>query len=511
MNRFSRPVFGVFAATVGALVAVVVFFYLTAWAQEAKPDIKVETTPVNRDARLGVSFAPVIKQTAPCVVYIYSTRIVHVHSYRNPLLNDPFFRQFFGDQLAQGNPSRTRRQENLGSGVVVSPNGYILTANHVVDGADEIKVKVTSANGDKQYSAKVIGTDPPTDVAVLKIDARDLPAITLGDSDQLEVGDVVLAIGDPFGLERTVTMGIVSALGRSGFRFGGQDNNQHNYQDFIQTDAAINPGNSGGALVDAEGRLVGINTGIIPNDNGGNQGIGFAVPINLARHVMDRLIQGGKVARGYLGIAFLRDLTPGLAEAFGLPDQNGVLVGDVIQETPAQTAGIKSGDVIVEFGGKKVVDVAGFMLMVADCSPGTEAAVAVIRDGQPKTFNVKLAELPEQAVKTGNRPDQASAGSIPDTVKVEDLGSQARQELKVPDSIQGALVMEVGPDSNSADAGLQQGDVIVEINRQPASNANEVVRLCTQAKGDEILLKVWRRAGKIAGTTYLSVDNTKPQ
>jgi serine protease Do len=510
MNRFSRQVFGFFAAIVGAL-AVVVFFYLTARAQEAKPDIRVETTPVNRDARLGVSFAPVIKQTVPCVVYIYSTRLVHVRPYRNPLLNDPFFRQFFGDQLPQGNPSRTHRQESLGSGVVVSPNGYILTANHVVDGADEIKVNVTSTNGDKEYNAKVIGTDPPTDVAVLKIDARDLPAITLGDSDQLEVGDIVLAIGDPFGLERTVTMGIVSALGRSGFRFGGQGENQHNYQDFIQTDAAINPGNSGGALVDAEGRLVGINTGIIRNDNGDNQGVGFAVPINLARHVMDRLIQAGKVARGYLGIAFLRDLTPGLAEAFGLPDQNGVLVGDVLQGTPAQAAGIKSGDVIVEFSGKKVVDVAGFMLTVSECSPGTETAVEVIRGGQPKTFNVKLAELPEQAVQTGNRPDHASAGSIPDTVKVEDLGSQARQELKVPDSIQGALVMEVGPDSNSADAGLQQGDVIVEINRQPASNANEVVRLCTQAKGDQILLKVWRRAGRIAGTTYLSVDNTKPQ
>jgi serine protease Do len=513
MNRFPRPVFGFFAAIVGAL-AVAGFFYLTAWAQEVKPNIKVETTPVNRDARLGVSFAPVIKQAAPCVVYIYSTRIVHLRPYRNPLLNDPFFRQFFGDQSQAANPLRTRRQESLGSGVVVSPDGYILTANHVVDGADEIKVKVTSANGDKEYSAKIIGTDPPTDVAVLKINARDLPAITLGDSDQLEVGDIVLAIGDPFGLERTVTMGIVSALGRSGFRFGGQGDNQRNYQDFIQTDAAINPGNSGGALVDTEGRLVGINTGIIPNDNGGNQGIGFAVPVNLARHVMDRLIQGGKVARGYLGIAFLRDLTPGLAEAFGLTDQNGVLVGDVMQGTPAQTAGIKSGDVIVEFTGKKVVDVASFMLMVSECSPGTEATVKVIRDGQPKTLNVKLTELPDQAGQNGSSPSHGSASSIPDTldgVTVGDLGSQARQELKVPDSVQGALVMEVGPDSNSADAGLQQGDVIVEINRQPVNNAKEAVRLCTQAKGDQILLKVWRRGGVFAGTTYLSVDNTKPQ
>ena len=289
------------------------------------------------------------------MVYVYSTRIVRVRPYRNPLLNDPFVRQFFGDQFPPDNQPRTHRQQSLGSGVVVSADGYILTANHVVDGADEIKVKVTSANGDKEYSAKVIGTDPPTDVAVLKIDAVNLPAITLGDSDQLAVGDVVLAVGDPFGLERTVTMGIVSALGRSGFQFGGEGGvRQPNYQDFIQTDAAINPGNSGGALVDVEGRLVGINTGIVPNDNGGNQGIGFAVPVNLARHVMDRLINGGKVARGYLGIAFLKDLTPGLAESFSLPDQNGVLVGDVFAGTPAQAAGIQSGDVLVEFNGKKL-------------------------------------------------------------------------------------------------------------------------------------------------------------
>jgi serine protease Do len=512
MRRFSRPVFGFIAAIVGVL-AVLVFFYLTSWAQEPKPNIKVETTPINRDARLGVSFAPVIKQAAPCVVYIYSTRIVHVRPYRNPFMNDPFFRQFFGDQFPQGNPARTRRQESLGSGVVVSPDGYILTANHVVDGADEIKVKVTSASGDKEYNAKVVGTDPPTDVAVLKIDARDLPAITLGDSDQLEVGDVVLAIGDPFGLEQTVTMGIVSALGRSGFRFGGEGGgSQPNYQDFIQTDAAINPGNSGGALVDAEGRLVGINTGIIPNDNGGNQGIGFAVPVNLARHVMDRLIQGGKVARGYLGIAFLRDLTPGLAEGFGLADQNGVLVGDVLPGTPAQTAGIQSGDVIVEFSGKKVIDVASFMLMVSECSPGTEAAIKVIRNGQSKTFNVKLAELPDLAGQNENSRSTGSASSIPDTldgVTVQDLDSQARQELRIPDTIQGALVTEVGADSNSADAGLQQGDVIVAVNRSPVSNAREAVKLCTQAKGDQILLKVWRRNGGFAGTTYLSVDNTK--
>jgi serine protease Do len=511
MNRFSRPVFAFLAATIGAL-AMVALFYLTSRGQETGPDIKVEATPVNRDAKLGVSFAPVIKRAAPCVVYIYSTRIVPVRPYRNPLLSDPFVRQFFGDQLPPDSQPRTRRQQSLGSGVMVSPDGYILTANHVVDGADEIKVKVASVNGDKEYSARVIGTDPPTDVAVLKIDAVNLPANTLGDSDQVDVGDVVLAIGDPFGLERTVTMGIVSALGRSGFQFGGEGaGRQPNYQDFIQTDAAINPGNSGGALVDVEGRLLGINTGIIPNDNGGNQGIGFAVPVNLARHVMERLIHGGKVARGYLGI-WPEDINPGLAESFGLSDQSGALVGDVRPGTAAQKAGLESGDVIVEFDGKKVADVAGLMLMVSECSPGTETAVKVIRDGHEKSFTVKLDELPGQVRPKENNQNNGLDNSSPDTlngVTVSDLDQPARQQLVIPDSVHGALVTDVGQDSNSAEAGLQPGDVIVEINRQPVNNAREAIKLCTQAKGNRILLKVLRRNGDFAGTTYLSVDNTK--
>jgi len=510
MNRLSRPLIGFFSATVGAL-AIVVLFYLTAWGQENGPAIKVDATPLNRDARPGVSFSPVIKKAAPCVVYIYSTRIIHVRPYRNPFLNDPFFRQFFGEQSPQGNQPRTRRQESLGSGVVVSPNGYILTANHVVEGADEIKVKVTSANGDKEYSAKVIGTDPPTDVAVLKIDATTLPAVTLGNSDQLEVGDMVLAIGDPFGLEQTVTMGIVSALGRKGFQFGG-DTDRPNYQDFIQTDAAINPGNSGGALVDAEGRLVGINTFIVSSTYG-NEGIGFAVPINLARHVMDRLIQSGKVTRGYLGIV-PKDLSAGLAESFGLPDQNGALVDDVNPGTPAQKAGIQPGDVIVEFNGKKVTDADNLSLMVSECSPGTEAAVKLIRNGHEKNFTVKLAELPGQVGQNSNGRNTGPGNSNNDAldgVTVSDLDPQSRQELRIPADVQGAVVTEVGPDSNSADAGLQQGDVIVEINHQPVKDAEEAVKLCTQAKGDRILIRVWRHSGNFSGMTYLSVDNTKKE
>ena len=506
MRSFSKPLIGFFAAVSGA-AAILLLSHFTLWGKDPDPTIHVDTTPLARTAQPFASYAPVVKKAAPSVVNIYSTTIVHMRQrYGNPFYNDPFFRQFFGDQFGPGGSREiTRREESLGSGVIVSPDGYILTANHVVEGADKIRVAIP---GDKkEYTAKVIGTDPPTDVAVLKIDAENLPAVTLGDSDQLEVGDVVLAIGDPFRVGQTVTMGIVSGLGRSGFNFGG-DSSHPEYQDFIQTDAAINPGNSGGALVDTEGRLVGINTFIISSTYG-NEGIGFAVPINLARHVMDRLIHGGKVTRGYLGVT-LEDITPGLAESFGLPDQNGALIRDVLPETPAQKAGLKSGDAIIEFNGKKVSDAHSLQLIVSECSPGTEVTVKVIRSGSNKTLTVKLGELPDQIGQNENNQNNSSVNSSPDAldgVTVSDLDQQARQELDVPDNIQGALVTEVDPNSNSAEAGLQQGDVIMEINRHPVSSAKEAVKLCTQAKGDRILLRVWRRNGDFAGTTYLSVNN----
>ncbi len=506
MNHVKRPVFGIFAAVAGAL-AIVALVYLTSWGRGTEPDIKVENTPINRDAKLGMSFAPVVQKAEPSVVNIYSTTILHMRQqYGNPFYNDPFFRQFFGDQFGPGGSREvTRRQESLGSGVIVSPNGYILTANHVVAGASEVRVKV--AGDDKKYIAKVVGTDPSTDVAVLKIDANDLPAITLGDSSQLEVGDVVLAIGNPFGVGQTVTMGIVSGLGRHFNNQMGGDRLQH-YQDFIQTDAAINPGNSGGALVDAEGRLVGINTFIISSTYG-NEGIGFAVPINLARHVMDQLIHGGKVERGYLGVT-LEDITPGLAESFGLSDQSGALVGDVMPGTPAEKGGLESGDVIIGFNGKKVTDPHDLQLMVSVCAPGTQASLKVIRNGHEKDLTIKLGTLPGAMTQNDNNQNNGSVNSTPDAldgVTVSDLDSQARQQLNIPDSIQGALVTRVDPNSNSADAGLQEGDVIVEINRHPVSNAEEAVKLCTHATGARILLKVWRHSGSFSGTTYLSVNN----
>jgi serine protease Do len=510
MNRISRPVFGIFAAMMGA-VAIVALVYLTSWGRETGPEIKVEKTPVNREAQMGLSFAPVVKKAAPSVVNIYSTTIVHMRQrYGNPFSNDPFFRQFFGDQFGPGGSREiTRRQESLGSGVIISPDGYILTANHVVQGASEIRVKI--AGDDKKYTAKVVGTDPSTDVAVLKIDANDLPAITLGDSSQLEVGDIVLAVGNPFGVGQTVTMGIVSGLSRHFSNQLGGDELQH-YQDFIQTDAAINPGNSGGALVDAEGRLVGINTFILSSSYG-NEGIGFAVPINLARGVMEQLIHSGKVTRGYLGVS-PKDIDAGLAESFGLPDQNGALVDDVYPETPAQKAGIQPGDVVVEFNGNKVTDADNLSLMVSECSPGTEATVKVIRNAHEKTFAVTLSELPAQFAQHENNQNKNGSQSNSnadalDGVTVSDLDRQARQQLHIPDNVQGALVTDIDSNSNSAQAGLQQGDVIIEINHQPVTDADEAVKLCTGAKGDRILLRVWRRSGDFGGTTYLSVNNTK--
>ena len=494
------------SAAAGALLVVAVFC-LTVWAKDAAPNISVSTTPINRDAKLGTSYAPIVKKAAPSVVNIYSTRTVRVQPRRNPFRNNPMFRQFFGDQLPQDDPQpRERKEEGLGSGVIISPNGYILTANHVVDGADEIKVSI--ANDDKkEYTAKIIGTDPQTDVAVLKIDAKDLPAITLADSDQLEIGDVVLAIGNPFGVGQTVTMGIVSGLGRHGYGINGE----HGYENFIQTDAAINPGNSGGALVDAEGRLIGINTWIATS-SGGSEGVGFAVPINMARRSMERLISGGKVTRGYLGID-LQDITPGLAQDFNLPTQNGALVGDIRPGTPAEKAGIKSGDVIIAFNGKDVSDSHELQLAVSQCDPGSSATVKLIRDGVQKNFTVTLGQLPGQpgdnsTVQDNSDADNSTTDGL-DGVTVDNLDHDTRQELKIPDSVQGALVSDVDQDSNSAEAGVQKGDVIVEIDRHPVTDADSAIKLCKQAKGARILLKIWQHNGDMGGTRYLSVDNTK--
>jgi serine protease Do len=381
----------------------------------------------------------------------------------------------------------------------VSENGFILTANHVVEGADEVKVGLS--DGKTEYVAKIVGNDPQTDIALLKVDARNLPAITLTDSEKLEVGDTVLAIGNPLGVGQTVTMGIASAVGRGGL--GITD-----YEDFIQTDAAINMGNSGGALVDAEGRLVGINTAILSR-TGGNMGVGFAVPVNMARLVMERLLNDGEIKRGALGV-LIQPLTPDLAKSFGLPDQSGALISSAPADSPAGKAGIKEGDVVVEFNGKKVDDSRQLRLMVSQCAPETKASVKFIRDGKSRTVTVTLGELPgdQAGISSGGERGQQDLDAL-DGVEVADIDSRTRRQFEIPGSVKGAIVMSVDDGSNAAEAGLRPGDVILEIDRKPVTDSAAAVEMANNAKGDRILLRVWSRDGEQSGTRYITVNNSK--
>jgi serine protease Do len=407
--------------------------------------------------------------------------------------DDPLFRQFFGNRMFGGHQRMMSPPEHgVGSGVIVTKDGYILTNNHVVDGASEVKVTL---NDGRELKAKVIAKDPKTDLAVVKIDAHDLPAITFADSSQCEVGDVVLAVGNPFAIGQSVTMGIISATGRASM---GLD-----YEDFIQTDAAINPGNSGGALVDAEGRLIGINTAIYSR-SGGNQGVGFAIPTALAKGVMVSLIEHGKVTRGYLGLR-PQDVTPLLAKEFNLKNDQGALVAEVEPSSPAERAGLKSGDVILEFNGHKVADARHLRLEVAETTPGERVPVEVLRDGNTKSLEVKLKELPGTEEIASNKSSDSDSADTLQGVGVGDVDAQARQQLNIPDNVKGAVVTEVAPNSASAEAGLKPGDVITEINHHSVGSANDAVRLTEHAKDKTTLLHVWSKDG----SHYLVVDESK--
>jgi serine protease Do len=466
----------------------------------AKAAVVVNDAPVNRDGKLGTSYAAVVKKAAPSVVYIYATKTVK-HNFQldlSPFFNDETLRRFFGDRF--GAPGRAPKQfkaQGLGSGVVVTKDGYLLTNNHVVDGADEIKVML--ARDKQEYLAKVVGRDPRTDIALLKIEGKDLPFATLADSDKLEVGDVVLAIGNPFGVGQTVTMGIISATGRGGLGI-------EEYEDFIQTDAAINPGNSGGALVDAEGRLIGINTAILSR-SGGNMGVGFAVPINLVRSIMDRLLRDGKVVRGFIGIK-MGELTPELAQEFKAPNTSGVLVEDVFEKTAAADAGLKPGDIIVEINGKPTKEPRTLKLMVGEMAPGSKVAIKVLREGKERTFNATLKEMSEDVA--GLMPGRAEADEENDAldgVVVANLDTQARNQYKLPQDLKGAVITSVDPDSVSYEVGLREGDVILEINRKPVTNAEEAVEASKRVTNKRALVRVWSNGG----SRYVVVDESKQE
>jgi serine protease Do len=463
----------------------------------AAPNVEVDESPLPRAAGPYTSFAPIVKKVAPGVVKIVVTsKPANISMPEGFGSNDPFWRRFFGDQPSQQTPNRrfnVPRQEGLGSGVIVTKDGYILTNNHVVDGAEQ--VKVTMQDG-REFTAKVIGRDPKSDVAVIKIDAKDLPVVPMADSDKVQVGDIVLAVGNPFGVGQTVTTGIVSATGRG--NLGIED-----YEDFIQTDAAINPGNSGGALVDVEGRLIGINTAIFSR-SGGNQGIGFAIPSGLARNVMDSLISYGRVARGYLGV-MIQDVTPALAKEFKLKDTGGALVGDVVPRGPADKAGLKDGDVVLEYNGKNIVDSRRLRLAVGETKPGTTVPVKILRNGESKTLEITVQQVPgSEDLAKNNTPNGTDNGTL-NGVGVSDLDQQTRQGLKLPDNVKGVVITEVQPDSPAAEAGLKQGDIIQEINRHPVKTADEAVRLTENAKDKVTLLRIWSNGG----SHYVVVDESK--
>jgi serine protease Do len=431
----------------------------------------------------------------PAVVNISSSRVVKnemrgmQQGQNMPQGMDPFFRQFFGDNFPGYNVPKEQREKSLGSGVIVSPEGYILTNNHVVDHATDVTVTL---HDKRVLKAKVIGTDPRTDIAVLKIEGSNFPSLVLGNSSQVEVGDTVLAVGDPFGVGQTVTAGIVSATGRSGL--GIED-----VEDFIQTDAPINPGNSGGALVDDEGHLIGINTAILAGNSGGNQGIGFAVPINLARHDMDQILAHGKVERGYLGI-LPEDVTPTLAKAFST-NATGALVGDVTANSPAAKAGLQKGDIVTAVNGQTINDANQLRLMIGEMSPNSTANLTVMRNGRTEKIAVTLGEFPSTEQRASNNAGEKENAAL-EGVQVENLTPDTARELKLSPNAKGVVVDQVSGDSKAADAGLQRGDVIQEVNHKAVSNVNEFKQAVAGTTKDAPVLLLVNREGT---TLFLAV------
>jgi len=422
-------------------------------------------------------FSSVLKPVLPAVVNIHSSKVVKPHQEGEmPFFNDPFFQQFFGNQFGQ-QQMRPEREQSLGSGVIVTSDGTILTNNHVIDGATDIKVQLSDK---REFTAKLVGTDPRTDIAVLKIDASGLPTLSVGDSSRLHVGDVVFAVGDPFGVGETATMGIISATGRSGLGI-------ENYEDFIQTDAAINPGNSGGAMVDLHGNLVGINTAIATGGGEGNVGIGFAIPINMARTVADQLVAHGKVVRGYLGL-YPQDVTNDIAKQFGLSGPTGALVSDVSPDSPAAKAGIKRGDVILKVNGQPVESANDLRLRISQTPPGTDVKLEISRDGKVQDVTVDLGEFPEKEANA--TPGQSNGGGL-QGVNVQDLTPDLAQQLNLPAGVHGVVVSDVDPSSPAA-ADLQRGDVIQEVNHKPISNVQQYNAAVSAAGSQPVLLLVNR-------------------
>src|SRR4051795_8253910 len=474
---------------------------------------RADTSPsAQRISTLSNSFADMIEKASPAVVKISSTRIIKASEQpqgggNNPMLSDPFFRQFFG---GQGNASpRDQRERGLGSGVLISNDGYILTNNHVIDKATTLKVDLSDG---RTFTGKLIGADPQTDVAVVKIPSTNLPTLSYANSDTARVGDLCFAIGNPFGQDHTVTMGIVSAKGRS------LERNTY-IQNFIQTDAAINPGNSGGALINAKGELIGMNAAILSGNSGfggegGNIGIGFAVPSNLAKQVADQLIKGGKVSRGYMGVR-LQSLNPDMAQAMNLKDSKGAVVASLTPGDPGQKAGLQQGDVITAIDGKKVEGSDDLTMDVISHAPGSTVNLDVMRDGAQKKVTVTLGQRPtgtdwdDDSKKGGDNDkngdsDNGNPGNVSVRgVTVETLTPDNAEQVGATAGTKGVVVTDVDQSSPAAET-LGRGMVITAVDRKPVTSAQEFRRLVSQAEGKPVLLTY-----NVGGQTGFTVLKSK--
>lgn len=444
-----RRIAAVAAASVVAIGAATWSAGGFAATEAVTPGAKVSAPPASRTVGNGTdSYAPIVAEVAPAVVTIRSEQRIRQTQQPLPFLNDPRFRDFFGEQFGEGVPTPQPRRGGLGSGVIINSDGYILTNHHVIDGADRVRVELIDR---RTFDASVVGSDAASDLAVLKIEGRNLPTVPFGDSESVNVGDVVLALGNPLGIGQTVTMGIISAKGRATGLGDGS------FEDFLQTDAPINSGNSGGALVNTRGELVGINAQIL-SPSGGNIGIGFAIPVNMARNVMDALITDGKVRRGRLGVT-VQGITSDLAESLQLKAVAGALVSDVSEGGPAARAGLRRGDVITAIDGVRINDSNELRNRIAILGPGARVELTIVRDGKAQTISATLEELPSRSAAQATPRGQ---------------GDERTAGLVVTPDDRGLVVRQVQPDGPAADAGILAGDVITQVDGQDVRSAADL-------------------------------------
>lgn len=463
-----------------ALITCLTLIVVLSFGVQAFADMSViSQESINVLSKVNRAKAEIAAVVKPAVVSISATKTIRSKKAASSFVNDPHFRRFSGYGSGPNAEPRQCSQPNLGSGVIVDANGYILTNNHVIKNADDIKIKLDDM---REFNGKVIGTDPESDLAVIKVDATHLPFLKWGDSDKLEVGATVLAVGDPYGLNQTVTSGIVCATGRANVGIT-------EYEDFIQTDAPINPGNSGGPLVNVRGELVGINTAIF-STTGGYQGIGFAIPTRVARVVMKELINNGKVTRGWLGVS-VQAVTPELAKLFGLKDQKGALVGDIVEKGPVEKAGIQRGDIILQYDGRNVIDPSSLRNMVADTPPNKEVAIQLLRSGKPVIVKAVTVEMPVE-IETPLEQSSGTPSSVFSGEKVQGITPELRKELNVPERINGVIVTNI-EDGSAADKSLLDKDIILEINSKKIKNISDYEAVISEIQpGQDVLLMVYR-------------------